>query len=280
MGMTRDAPGLDNQHRTLLNGSVVVAAAPSQLDLFSTLIDMLIPLWPLWLLVFGVGLLRIIAEGGGRKKKRHRRSSSPLRQTERPAASSRRQGRPLRPQPVTPKTAQSAVVPDDIDAMTGTQFEKRLEVLFRDLGNNVEHTGRLGDFGADLVLEQDGTRTVVQAKRSSNEVGLSAVREALAAKGMYDSTEAMVVTNSTFTWRAKRLAAANNVILWDRAVLMKHLLAAADGHAPTKPEPAVLDTHHCARCGDVVTDREREYCLQRTNRFRGLAYCYGCQRAL
>ena len=46
------------------------------------------------------------------------------------------------------------------------------------------------------------------------------------------------------------------------------------------PEAAVLDTHYCARCGDAVTDREREYCLQRMNRFRGLAYCYGCQRAL
>jgi restriction system protein len=35
----------------------------------------------------------------------------------------------------------------EIKRMSGEQFERRLGVLFRDLGYRVEHTGRRGDFG-------------------------------------------------------------------------------------------------------------------------------------
>jgi HJR/Mrr/RecB family endonuclease len=49
----------------------------------------------------------------------------------------------------------------EIDSMTGRQFERRLERLFRQLGYTVQHTGSLDDFGADLVVEKEGARTVV-----------------------------------------------------------------------------------------------------------------------
>ena len=56
---------------------------------------------------------------------------------------------------------------------------------------------------------KDGVKTDVQAKRHTKPVGIKAVQEVVAAKGMYRCTEAMVVTNSTFTQPAMELARTN-----------------------------------------------------------------------
>ena len=105
------------------------------------------------------------------------------------------------------------------DQMDGVTFEHRLESLYQYLGYTVETTKTSGDFGADLVLMKDGTRTVVQAKRYSSNVGLEAVQEAVAAKAMYQASRAVVATNSFYTKAAQELAAANGVELIDRPKL-------------------------------------------------------------
>jgi hypothetical protein len=35
----------------------------------------------------------------------------------------------------------------------------------------------------------------------------------------------------------------------------------------------------CARCGEPVTAKVRDYCLANPDRFKGLVYCYTDQRA-
>ena len=114
----------------------------------------------------------------------------------------------------------------DIDKMDGRTFEKYLEVLFKKLGYKVLRTRYVGDYGADLVTEKNGIKTIIQAKRYKGKVGVKAVHEAVAAKGYYDCTKSMVVTNSQYTKQAIKLARANGVILWDRQDLIKALLAA------------------------------------------------------
>lgn len=116
---------------------------------------------------------------------------------------------------------------DEIDRMDGITFERRLVHLFTSLGYRVERTRARGDYGADLVLEKDGARTVVQAKRWTKNVGVKAIQEAVAAKPMYRCDRAMVVTNRYFTDQAKRLARANHVALWNRDELVGALLRAA-----------------------------------------------------
>jgi len=103
-----------------------------------------------------------------------------------------------------------------IDAMDGTQFEEFLAVLFMHLGYRVEHVGMSHDFGADLVLTSSRQRIVVQAKRYSGNVGISAVQEALGAVHYYRGTRGMVVASSGFTESARELAARSGVELWDR----------------------------------------------------------------
>ena len=112
---------------------------------------------------------------------------------------------------------------EEIDQMSGVAFERRLAYLFRSAGYHVEQTRARGDYGADLVLERNGLRTVVQAKRWTKNVGVKAVQEAVAAKPMYRCECAMVVANRYFTQRARRLAEANNVTLWNRDDLVREL---------------------------------------------------------
>ena len=112
----------------------------------------------------------------------------------------------------------------DIDNMDGKTFEECLGALFSRQGYGVEVTPYRGDWGADLVLIKGRVRTVVQAKRYKKSVGVRAVQEAVAAKAKYKCSEAMVVTNSTFTKQAIELAGANKVTLMDREMLVAQLL--------------------------------------------------------
>lgn len=112
---------------------------------------------------------------------------------------------------------------EDMDAMSGEQFEQRIWMLFKDLGYAAELTKTSGDFGGDIIVTKNGLRTVVQAKRYKSGVGVEAVQEALAAKAIYRCVQALVVTNSSFTPQAKKLALHNNVELWDREKLIEQL---------------------------------------------------------
>lgn len=108
----------------------------------------------------------------------------------------------------------------EIDQMEGYEFEVYLALLFRKAGYDVTQTPQTGDFGADLILIQNGIRTVVQAKNYSGSVGNKAVQEVAAARNHYGAGGAIVITNSYFTPAAIQLARSNGVQLWNRDVLI------------------------------------------------------------
>ncbi|MEG3842313.1 restriction endonuclease [Microcoleus sp. herbarium14] len=114
----------------------------------------------------------------------------------------------------------------EVDAMTGKEFEKFLEVHFVNLGYSVTLTQDSQDYGADLILYKDGSTTVVQAKRSKNPVGIKAVQEVAGAVRHYKGNKARVITNNRFTENAYNLAESNDVELWDRKRLIEFILTA------------------------------------------------------
>jgi restriction system protein len=191
------------------------------------------------------------------------------------------------------KLAKSGIA--DIDHMSGKTFEKYLEVLFEKLGYRVERTRYVGDYGADLVTAKDGVKTVIQAKRYKGKAGVKAIQEAVAAKGYYDCSKAMVVTNSFFTQQAIELARRNQVELWDRDKLVSALLSVKEKTAVTvspyiagqTQAAASTDGRHlqdipqntCAVCGKPVLEKVMQYCLAHQKRFGGKIYCYEHQRS-
>lgn len=112
----------------------------------------------------------------------------------------------------------------EIDKMTGEEFEKFLSILFKRRGYRVSMTAKSGDYGCDLILK-DGTDIIaVQAKRYSGSVGVKAVQEIIGAIRMYNATEAWVVTNNYYTKQAIKLANSNDVYLIDRNDLIELIL--------------------------------------------------------
>lgn len=97
--------------------------------------------------------------------------------------------------------------------LTGADFEILLVKLFEAMGYIVQHTGKSGDQGGDLVANKDGDRVLIQAKRWKGAVGNEAVQQAIGAKGYYDCNKAMVVAAANFTREAIELAKVNNVEL-------------------------------------------------------------------
>lgn len=98
--------------------------------------------------------------------------------------------------------------------MSGKHFELfvRDRLIARGYAN-IETTRGSGDMGADLIVRQNGRVIVIQCKRYAGAVGLAAVQEVLGAKSFYQADEAWVITNSTFTPAARRLARSANVRL-------------------------------------------------------------------
>ena len=185
---------------------------------------------------------------------------------------------------------------DDIDRMGGKVFEQYLEVLFSRLGYSVERTRFVGDYGGDLVLRKGGIRTVVQAKRYAKSVGVKAIQEAVAAKGYYDCTAAMVVSNSNYTRPAQELARKNSVVLWGRERLIGKLAEINAKRKIREGEPNIHDPQNavtagsvksdltladvatCNTCAKLLTPGERRYCETNSKRFSGQMFCFRHQR--
>jgi len=114
----------------------------------------------------------------------------------------------------------------EIDKMSGSEFEEKLSILFSQLGYAVRHTGKTGDYGVDLIIEKDGKKTAVQAKRYGyrEHVPESAIQQAFSGAKFYNCENAIVVTNSRYTKYAYQLARSIGVSLWNRSDLVNALL--------------------------------------------------------
>lgn len=104
----------------------------------------------------------------------------------------------------------------NVDAMDGMTFEYYVAELLSESGySNVSLTERY-DYGVDIIAEKDGVRWGIQAKRYSGLVKAVAIRQVVTGLRLYNCDRAMVITNSTFSAVATRLANSNECILVDR----------------------------------------------------------------
>lgn len=104
----------------------------------------------------------------------------------------------------------------DIDLMDGISFEHYIAQLLAERGySNISLTEQY-DYGVDIIAEKDGIHWGVQVKRYSGLVKAEAVRQVVTGLRLYGCDRAMVITNSTYSNAAKRLAEGNNCVLIDR----------------------------------------------------------------
>lgn len=122
------------------------------------------------------------------------------------------------------KNSAECVSIDDVDLMSGDEFEDCVCRLFKRMGYSARVTQHSGDQGVDVIAEKGTAKLAIQAKCYGSAVGNSAVQEAVAGMAYYGCNKAMVVSNSTFTKGASELARANGVVLWGRDVIKQKLL--------------------------------------------------------
>lgn len=112
-----------------------------------------------------------------------------------------------------------------VDEMNGTEFEILVQHLLTSQGYQVKRVGGKNDLGIDLIASNNRHKHAIQVKRWNTPVGMDAIRAAVAGKVHYQCDRAVVITNSSFSWRAKKLASANECALIDRNKLATHIRA-------------------------------------------------------
>jgi len=111
-----------------------------------------------------------------------------------------------------------------LDGMEGHTFEYFCADLLKKIGySNVRVTPASGDQGVDILAEKNSIRYAIQCKNYSSKLGNTPIQEVNSGKIYYNCHVGVVMTNSTFTAGAKDLAAATNVLLWDRSILQSFL---------------------------------------------------------
>ena len=115
---------------------------------------------------------------------------------------------------------------EEIDAMSGIQFEHFLVSLFRRLGFAVEHVGQAGDHGCDLILSSGKARIAVQAKCLGKPSSGAAVSEVHTSMRVHGCGQALAVCNRGFTSDARYRGKMAGVLLWDRQMLAAKIVEA------------------------------------------------------
>lgn len=102
--------------------------------------------------------------------------------------------------------------------MSGWDYEAYCANRLRHEGyHNLCVTPGSGDFGADVIgYDRRGRKVCFQCKKFKNPVGVSAVQEVMAAVQYYKGDRGVVITTSTFTPAARKLAKSGNVQLIER----------------------------------------------------------------
>lgn len=109
-----------------------------------------------------------------------------------------------------------------LDIMDGHTFEYACANILKSNGfKNVEVTRGSGDFGVDIVAENNGIKYAVQCKCYSHKLDNTPIQEVIGGLAYYHCQKAIVMTNNYFTEPAKVLAKINNVELWDRDMIIR-----------------------------------------------------------
>lgn len=152
---------------------------------------------------------------------------------------------------------------NEVDKMTGIEFETFLKCHFQNLGFRTETTPATGDYGADLILRKNNEKIIVQAKRYKDKVGIKAIQEVVAAVGHYKAQKGYVVTNSYFTKSAINLANSNSIELWDRKkiieIMTKDVGLQQKLQQISKEKDEVIKNNKCPWCGNELLKKNGKF---------------------
>lgn len=124
----------------------------------------------------------------------------------------------------TSKDAETSIVLEYFDMLTGVQFKNLIEKYFKANGYRVNRISpRINNI--DFLLEQDDNYIAIATKKTFDLIQRSYINNVIESAKMYDNiTKIMIITTSLyFMPQARQLAGKNGIILWDREILKSKL---------------------------------------------------------
>jgi len=106
---------------------------------------------------------------------------------------------------------------NEIDQLSGLDFEKYVAYMFQKKGYKTELTKESHDRGADIIAEKGKECIIIQAKRQKKSVSKQALYDVYFARKSYKGTSACIVTNSELTAQAMNVANENGIQVYDRS---------------------------------------------------------------
>jgi len=175
--------------------------------------------WLFFVILFGSV---IVAEILGTMWVRKRRNDKKVQKNSAPAKTTKVSAQKA-PRESTGKPrimTEQELVEADVRTLSGTDFEKLMELYYREQGYQVERIGGSGDHEVDLVLKgKEGYKIAVQCKRWKQDVGNDIVLRLKAGKQVHGCYDAWIVTTSNFTKAAREAAERLNIKLINGLIL-------------------------------------------------------------
>ncbi|MBQ4558100.1 MAG: restriction endonuclease [Clostridia bacterium] len=123
------------------------------------------------------------------------------------------------------KSFLNGITINDIDAITGYQFEEIVAYLFNYFRFKAKTTKRSGDYGVDIFATKNNIKYCIQTKLYfGHKVGSSAVQEINTGKNYFNCDYAIIMTNSFYSKQALDMSDKLGIILFDRNDVAKLLL--------------------------------------------------------
>ncbi len=161
-------------------------------------------------------------------------------------------------EPVQTITERIELYNDKFDYMTGPDFEEYCADLLRKNGfTDVTVTSASGDFGVDILANQNKTLYAIQCKCYSSDIGVNAIYQVAGGMKYYNANVGVVLTNRYFTRQAKELASKIGVVLWDRDFLLS-LITPQTEDAATR----ITDSNYTTREHDIYFEIAAEYIIK------------------
>jgi restriction system protein len=121
---------------------------------------------------------------------------------------------------------------EDLQRLTGTQFEELIASLFKRDGYVVRRCGGSGDEGIDLILELSDAKDVVQCKRWKSDIGSPIVREFYGSLMHANARHGFIITTASFSQSARAFALGKPISL----IAGREILRWVDGAYSSREE--------------------------------------------
>jgi restriction system protein len=199
-------------------------------DLIMGILNGLVQFWWLWLIVIGLGILKIFIEVWLPKIIRKQINKSRFKKGE--------------------KWRSDEDLIRWLRGMKPDEFEEYIANLFARLGYKAEKVGGSHDGGIDVIIRKDGETGYIQCKKFiTTEVPVGAVRDFYGAfVGHLATTKGYFISTNKFTLEAIRFAEDKPIELVDHFKLIKYIKMADEEKRGI-----------CPKCGGSLVERSGKF---------------------